>query len=568
MATQTRTLSRILLLGAGFSQPAGIPTITKMTEDFFQNPAKALKENEKNTVSEFLISFGADRIKILDDVTRSNFHQSDLEYMLTLLRELEDEQDFKYFESRYPALIQLFGASEIPFQGKLGLIKWYRTILQNYVRNACENISSIQYLYGLDGLIQTEPLSVFTLNYDGIIENFCEQQHIKYQDGFNPQWTPEVFQEKNTKINLFKLHGSLYWVRSKNGKVVRIPIQGIDMSSMRYIDGSPISEMMLYPEIQKDKELEVYTWLNRRFKDELNRSDLCIIIGYSFRDRDVKNSILESLNSNPNLWLIIVNPHASKIKHDLVSDNELISTRIIAMDMGVEDALAGRKLHSRLDILDIARNTEEQAWAFQKINENRLDYLWRHCLNNYSRIDQHDRVKWIVEKLDEIQFSGISGNFPEIIEADLCPLSIRFMIEYYLSNNQKKFSVWGKIFLDSCTYLEYVFFNQRRGLQEHNPVNVDDIPSRVISYSAIPEGNLLQLKDEATKISTKIPNEKFRKAVSKLIETLDLLSYKEYLNKERTSFHVITDEKILEGYSQKDLGMRKWATEIVRSLKS
>jgi len=154
------------------------------------------------------------------------------------------------------------------------------------------------------------------LNYDATVEIFCENRGIKYTDGFEPDWNLARFDGENNQINLFKLHGSLYWFRTKSNKTVKVPMKGLQSSLLRYLTDEEVSEMMIYPTLEKNKQSGVYSWLSQKFKDELNHSDVCVIMGYSFRDGDIKESILESLSSNHNLWLIIASPHASEYKKE------------------------------------------------------------------------------------------------------------------------------------------------------------------------------------------------------------------------------------------------------------
>ena len=78
-------------------------------------------------------------------------------------------------------------------------------------------------------------VNVFTTNYDNLIENALEKNHIDYFDGFDGRINPKFstanygklicrqngFQGRLTEevsVNLFKIHGSLYW-REENGSI-------------------------------------------------------------------------------------------------------------------------------------------------------------------------------------------------------------------------------------------------------------------------------------------------------------------------------------------------------------
>jgi hypothetical protein len=77
------------------------------------------------------------------------------------------------------------------------------------------------------------------------------------------------------------LHGSLYWLKSASGKIIRVPLKGLELSNIKYFLDESLSEMMIYPALRKEKYSEVYSWLSSKFISELNNSELCIIIGYS-----------------------------------------------------------------------------------------------------------------------------------------------------------------------------------------------------------------------------------------------------------------------------------------------
>lgn len=76
-------------------------------------------------------------------------------------------------------------------------------------------------------------INVFTTNYDNIIETALEMNHIDYFDGFSGRISPKFSTanygklicrqteltgraSESVSINLFKMHGSLYWKREKD----------------------------------------------------------------------------------------------------------------------------------------------------------------------------------------------------------------------------------------------------------------------------------------------------------------------------------------------------------------
>ena len=124
-------------------------------------------------------------------------------------------------------------------------------------------------------------MDIFTLNYDGTVEIFCDKHGISYSDGFDPDWHPDAF--KAAKIRIYKLHGSVYLLKSEFGKIIRIPVKSLPIRQVKYWTDENISEMMIYPALQKDKQSDIYLWLSRTFMDKLSAANTLVVIGYSFR---------------------------------------------------------------------------------------------------------------------------------------------------------------------------------------------------------------------------------------------------------------------------------------------
>jgi SIR2-like domain len=63
-------------------------------------------------------------------------------------------------------------------------------------------------------------LNIFSTNYDVCIELLCKSRRNKkkYVTGFNPTWNPQVFEESETDIRLYKLHGSVTWYKTDSGE--------------------------------------------------------------------------------------------------------------------------------------------------------------------------------------------------------------------------------------------------------------------------------------------------------------------------------------------------------------
>lgn len=552
MAIEQKPIKTIFLFGAGASRDAGIPTINELTAEFVSDPANAVSsfmtflspESEAKIKSE---------IEILSNVTKKFLGKTDLELIMSLILRLEDTNERELLEAKF---IELKNFDE----KRLHFIK---ELLQSFIRKKCEDIKSVDYLWPLEGMSKSQKLNIFTLNYDATIEIFCENKGIEYTDGFEPDWNSERFDDKDIQLNIFKLHGSLYWFRTKSNKTIKVPMKGLQTSLLKYLTDEEVSEMMIYPTLEKNKQSGVYSWLSQKFKDELNHSDVCVVMGYSFRDGDIKESILESLSSNHNLWLIIASPHASEYKKEIFSYDNSIAARIVTMDMDMISALTDRTLNSYLSRLSEARSKEEKAWENQSTSQTRFDADWRWILINYLKIGHHDRVKWLVEELSQRRFTDSGDYFPDIIEGVVGPVSLQYILDYYGKNEQKKLDIWKKIFVDYCSTLEYGFFNNsiQEMLNKNNPVKKDELPFWFTDSGSQPRDNIMKFRAELKNIQKQIQDDKLKSIVGKLIQTTHLF---------------VGDNRQLENSNPgelvgrlrtDDLGLKKCATEIIQLLK-
>jgi hypothetical protein len=164
-----------------------------------------------------------------------------------------------------------------------------------------------------------------------------------------------VFDDPRTIFRIYKIHGSLYWLRSTSGRIVKVPIKGLNIGQIKYLSDDSLSEMMIYPTLKKEKHSELYSWISNKFMLELNISYACVIIGYSFRDNDMLENIIGALHNNQKLWLVIISPSASTNKEQYFGNLGDMCSRIVSLNKGIEETITDRFLHSFLPELKIAR---------------------------------------------------------------------------------------------------------------------------------------------------------------------------------------------------------------------
>jgi len=143
------------------------------------------------------------------------------------------------------------------------------------------------------------PIDIFSLNYDTVLEASLESLKLRYADGFvgseNAYFEPYVLDQIPEGIpffRIYKLHGSVNWVRDDDNTVRRRP-------------GSSLGDApraVVYPAEQKYLQTQygVYEVLMRCFRDRLrdpDKNNKLVILGYSFGDEHVNVAIEDSIRA-------------------------------------------------------------------------------------------------------------------------------------------------------------------------------------------------------------------------------------------------------------------------------
>ena len=132
---------------------------------------------------------------------------------------------------------------------------------------------------------------IFSLNYDTVIESSLDDGCLSYVDGFrgsNWAWfDPEVFDESGSSFRIFKLHGSVNWIRD-------------DHQVIRRAANYQNEPVVVYPSEQKyiETKFGIYEELMMMFRDRLRmkKQNNCLVtLGYSFNDTHINEAICDSV---------------------------------------------------------------------------------------------------------------------------------------------------------------------------------------------------------------------------------------------------------------------------------
>lgn len=173
-------------------------------------------------------------------------------------------------------------------------------------------------VFGKRQYTTSEPINVFTTNYDIFNELALEKAQILYNTGFvgyiNRKFSPHSFnlrivdEENRYKdkwspikkhVRLYKLHGSIDWIY-KDERIYQIEIEETPTTKNT-------ENVIIYPTLTKhlDTQQTPYSELFREFNIKLQKKNTTlIVIGYGFPDTHINNMISQALH-NPDFNLIV-----------------------------------------------------------------------------------------------------------------------------------------------------------------------------------------------------------------------------------------------------------------------
>ncbi|WP_061223379.1 SIR2 family NAD-dependent protein deacylase [Leptospira weilii] len=149
------------------------------------------------------------------------------------------------------------------------------------------------------------PIEIFTTNYDILMEQALEDLEVPYFDGFVGARRP-FFDLRSVADNLipshwtriWKIHGSINWYQetiNNEKKVYRSSEIKSDASHLIY------PSHLKYEESRKMPYLALIDQLNAFIRQ---KSSLLIIVGYSFGDEHLNDTIANALKSNPTAMVL------------------------------------------------------------------------------------------------------------------------------------------------------------------------------------------------------------------------------------------------------------------------
>jgi len=214
-----------------------------------------------------------------------------------------------------------------------------------FVADDAENL--LQPVKEFLGNSENFALNIFSLNYDLVLEETLNSAESRVLDnGFSERhdsgttvryWAADFDNSINqTKINLYKLHGSIDWEYNRDSEEISI-------KENIYDDREPL---MIFGSSSKMLSFDPFLYILSEFRKKLKEASVFVVIGYSFHDKYINNLLIQQLNLNTQdtdkpKRMLIVNPHWKnksptdfadelKIIQDTRSINDILNFRQIS----------------------------------------------------------------------------------------------------------------------------------------------------------------------------------------------------------------------------------------------
>lgn len=218
-------------------------------------------------------------------------------------------------------------------------------------------------------------LDIFSLNNDMVIENYFTENHNKPWRGFvSGEW--RGFEEEPNdfgRINLYKLHGSLDWVRLDSGEFKEE--EKLDEQEKGHIEDEH-SPYLIFGQGTKTFSVEPFFTLIQHFRSKLKDKSYIFVIGYSFFDPYINNLLIDAVKGTSKK-LIIVNPifGPEQLKTETDKGNQLL-TKDDFLRIQYPDGISDKNLANYIE--DIQKNSfysELPEFNIKKINAESLEFI-------------------------------------------------------------------------------------------------------------------------------------------------------------------------------------------------
>lgn len=316
--------SIIFLIGAGCSVDAKLKTSKEMINEI----ENLIKADDTWTPFRSLYYYVKSAILYADGIQENFDNNINIERLVGVLRDLKKKERnpiYPFIGSWNEKLLELGGAS---FSNIDKFDKLLSEKIVDFVtlhKDTASRVAYYQNFYNFQKSIQFA-IRVFSLNYDQCLEK-AKPNEYDLECGFNEdnEWQSERFgnsSQIHAGIYLYKLHGSIDWVRSSDtGILMRYDSP---QKKAELIFGTDAKLQSIDPFLFNVYELRYFSLLCK----------MIITIGYSFNDSHINGLLGQALRSSNRKLLVV----------DISDDNTKEIRRRLSLDDSFKDQIEYRKM--------------------------------------------------------------------------------------------------------------------------------------------------------------------------------------------------------------------------------
>lgn len=324
----------IILLGAGASVEAGIPSSMMMIKDIESLIAGETIDNDhKIDWRKYKGLYSLIKSSIIHSYgLNNNFGDKasyNIEKLVDTLSELEKHEQhilFPFISEWDKRLIKYAGEN-------FSIIKDMKRDIENKLKIwvTIDHYEEASYYASLIDFHKewTHPLRIFSLNYD-----ICLEKHrgtAILETGFeNKKWTWTKFAEtglSEVNLYLYKMHGSIDWQRDQEGNLT-FSEEIVKVKSPELIFGTRYKMQYTDP----------YLFFTTEFRKFTLDAQLIITIGYGFGDEHINGMLSQALRSNSKTQMLCASLYPDK-KHILRELNPIQQNQVTIKDSSAKEFL-------------------------------------------------------------------------------------------------------------------------------------------------------------------------------------------------------------------------------------
>jgi len=336
----------VFLLGSGISIDAGMPDVTKITEQVVSGDGAMLHTNQHFVIDADHPSYECRRsqaepvLELIQDIrclaTQYFKRERDPNYeeISQVVREIGDSLSGEYpSPAVLPLIRQLLHR---PYsEASCERLRKLSQLAHDYIRDTVRHMLKEQPVCVshlgviVEACEELPSVTLATLNHDLVLERALEGANLAYTDGF------EILDEDvrywrdawGDGPRLLKLHGSLDWWSYRHSDE---PWRGWDTGRFRGEDPMNPNRpeiVDVHPDMRPifltgtfDKilayETSVFPDQHFRFHEALKETERIVVIGYGFGDKAINSRLIGWTASSPKRRLVVCHPDEAKLVKD------------------------------------------------------------------------------------------------------------------------------------------------------------------------------------------------------------------------------------------------------------